>query len=330
MFHESLVKMLEVCDDRIARVCARWPSDSPRLLIFTFHSLFSSSQEVASGSLDPQQAITTEMFRQFVGDFQTNGYRFISPQEIVGGLATTAKYALITFDDGYYNNMRALPVLQEFKIPAAFCISTGHIEAGKAFWWDVLYREARIRGWSSGRTDQMRSQLKRMRTDEAEQRLRAEFGRASLQPVGDLDRPMRPAELGKLAAHPLVHLENHTADHAILTNYSPVAIKEQMVRAQEFISRLTGKNPVLIAYPNGNLSREVVRIAREAGLRLGVTVQAGRNRIADTHRFPGSMALKRYTLWSHRLESQCRIARSRFSLRTAWSSLHTKSKVAFA
>ena len=146
------------------------------------------------------------MFRQFVRNFTNHGYRFVSPREILDGLEAEARAALITFDDGYYNNMRAVPLLEEFRIPAVFCISTNHVETGKAFWWDALYREARSLGWSASRTDRARSALKLLRTRDAERQLCTEFGEAALRPVSDLDRPMTSNELARLASHPLAHL----------------------------------------------------------------------------------------------------------------------------
>ena len=135
------------------------------------------------------------MFRQFVRDFTNHGYRFVSPREVLDGLETEARAALITFDDGYYNNLRAVPLLEEFHVPAVFCISTNHVATGKAFWWDALYREALTLGWSSSRTDRVRSVLKLLPTRDAERQLSAEFGEAALRPVSDLDRPMTSKEL---------------------------------------------------------------------------------------------------------------------------------------
>lgn len=331
MLRQSVIKMLEACDNSIAGACARLIPDRSTLLIFTFHSLFASPQESDRGLIDPQQGITTQMFRQFVRDFKKHGYRFVSPREIRDGLETEARAALITFDDGYCNNLRAVPVLEEFQIPAVFCISTNHVVAGKAFWWDALYREARTLGWSSSRTDRVRRALKLIRTRDAEQQLRAQFGEAALRPVSDLDRPMTSTELVTLAGHPLAHLGNHTLDHAILSNYSRDEIAEQIAGAQDFIRGLTGKSPDLIAYPNGNVSPEILQAAQSAGLRLGVTVQPGRNRIIDTRSDQKAMELKRFTLWAQRnLESQCRIARSRFSVQAKISELRGRLKVAFA
>jgi peptidoglycan/xylan/chitin deacetylase (PgdA/CDA1 family) len=45
----------------------------------------------------------------------------------------------ITFDDGYIDNFKAAkPLLEKYKIPATFFITSGQIESGREFWWDEL------------------------------------------------------------------------------------------------------------------------------------------------------------------------------------------------
>jgi peptidoglycan/xylan/chitin deacetylase (PgdA/CDA1 family) len=168
--------------------------------------------------------------------------------------------------------------------------------------------------------------LKRLRTCDAEEQVIAEFGRAAFQTVSDIDRPFTAAELAILARHPLVHIGNHTADHAILTNYSPAEVREQILGAQEALQEMTGRVPAILAYPNGNVSRPVLQGVYEAGLRIGVTVRAGRNTIPSTRSRTRALLLKRYTLWGTRdLAAQCRIARSPLSLQTTWSAIRSKA-----
>lgn len=51
-----------------------------------------------------------------------SGYTFVQPNDIYPGLRPEPhqKLALITFDDGYYNNTHLIPVLEEFEVPALF------------------------------------------------------------------------------------------------------------------------------------------------------------------------------------------------------------------
>ncbi len=304
-----------------ARLAPAWLRISPPasgLLIFAFHSLFESEPEVGQGRLDPQQAITARMFRDFVGNFQEHGYRFVSPDQIAAGLDSPGRYVMITFDDGYANNLRALPALEELGAPAVFCISANHVATGKPFWWDVLYREARKRTWSGEKLERARAALKRLRTQEAEKQIMAEFGRPAFRTASDLDRPFTPRELRDFARHPLVHIGNHTWDHAILSNYSADEVREQIQNAQQSLGEMTGRVPQVMAYPNGNVSTKIEQAARDAGLRLGMTVRPGKNAIPQALSTTPSLQLRRYTLRGDRdIRTQCSIARSPLSLQSA-------------
>jgi peptidoglycan/xylan/chitin deacetylase (PgdA/CDA1 family) len=313
-------------DAKLADSCLRIFPPVCSLLIFVFHSLFESAEEIAQGLIDPQQAVTAEMFRSLVADLRDHGYRFVSPDDIVAGLDPGERYALITFDDGYANNLRALLTLEEFQAPAVFFIASNYVLTGKPFWWDVLYRESHKRGQSGKKLEAARAALKRLRTCDAEEQVIAEFGSAAFHTVSDIDRPFTAAELATLASHPLVHIGNHTADHAILTNYPPAEVREQIQGAQEALQVLTGRVPAILAYPNGNVSRPVLEAVYEAGLRLGVTVRAGKNAIPSTHSKTRALLLKRYMLWGTRdLAAQCRVARSPLSLQTTWAAIRSKA-----
>jgi len=54
---------------------------------FLFSSFpFPERRELRSGVPDPQQGITAEMFREFIGHFHDKGYGFVSPRQILEGL----------------------------------------------------------------------------------------------------------------------------------------------------------------------------------------------------------------------------------------------------
>jgi len=307
--------LLLAIDRLIAQTPLAFGREDGVLLSFLFHSIFLNLEEARAGVMDPQQEITIEMLRRFIEHFQNHWYVFVSPSEIARGLRPGGRYVLLTFDDGYFNNSRALPILTEFHIPAVFFVSSGHVKEGKAFWWDVAHREMRRRGIPQEKIYQRLAELKGMKTAEAEAQIENEFGAKALVPVGDLHRPFNPAELKGFARHPLVSLGNHTSDHAILSNYSDDEARAQIQRAQDDILAMTGQTAEIIAYPNGYETPAIAAAARDAGLRFGVGVNPGRNRLPLQAGSAEAMALKRFTLNAgSAIESQCRMSRSGLSL----------------
>lgn len=47
---------------------------------------------------------------------------------------------VVTFDDGYVDNLLALPILEAHDVPATIFIASGAVGRPEAFWWDLLTR----------------------------------------------------------------------------------------------------------------------------------------------------------------------------------------------
>lgn len=323
----SLRDGVRAVDAALATAVLRLHEQKGVLLSFLFHSLFLDEEEIASGTLDPQQGITVEMLRTVIRHFKQQCYTFVSPDDIIGGLDPAGKYVLLTFDDGYYNNVRALPVLEGFHVPAVFFVSISNVKDRKSFWWDVVYRGLRQSGAGPRQIARAQADYKRFTTADVEVQLQAQFGRNALTPQSDLDRPFEISELREFARHPLVAVGNHTEDHAILTNYHPTRVRRQIEGGQDGINEITGRVPNIISYPNGNCSGSIVGAAREAGLRLGVSTTAGKNYLPLTP--AAKMRLKRVTIWGNAdIEMQCRVARCDVSLFRLVGSFKTRRSLA--
>jgi peptidoglycan/xylan/chitin deacetylase (PgdA/CDA1 family) len=266
-------KLLKGLDNALSQAYLRVLGERNALLCFLFHSLFEDEKEIDSGDVAPIQRMTIQGFRGFVDYYLSHGYAFVSHREVLAGLDPARKYALITFDDGYYNNRRALPVLREFDVPALFFISAGHVAENRSFWWDAFHREYRRRGWDDDRIDAEAGKLKDWTHDRLQAHLMAQFGEDCLRPRGDLDRPFTPAELADFAREPRVHIGNHTRDHAILPNYPREGMRSQISGAQEMLRQMIGETPEAIAYPNGNFNFEAMEVARECGLKIGFSCE---------------------------------------------------------
>jgi glycosyltransferase involved in cell wall biosynthesis/peptidoglycan/xylan/chitin deacetylase (PgdA/CDA1 family) len=251
--------------------------DRPALLIFFFHAVVEDPDELNRRLVDPRLCTTLQELRGFIQYYQAQNYRFVAPTDVLAGLPPDGNYVLVTFDDGYYNNQLALPVLRELQVPAAFCISTGYVRSGKAYWWDVLYRTRARRGTPYQQIVTEMEDVKSLPWRGIDRYLIREFGAAALDPTCDADRPFNSDELAEFGRHPLVHLGNHTRDHTILTNLSAHEAHQQIAFGQEDLREMCGIEPPLIAYPNGSHSTAVRQAAAAAGLVLGVTVEKRKN-----------------------------------------------------
>lgn len=270
---DAIQHLVRAADAAIAKAYLGLFRERNALIAFLFHSLFRNEAEIAQDLVDPLQRTTVAQFRQFIEYYLQHGYRFVSPADVLSGLPPDGRYALITFDDGYYNNVLARPLLEEHAIPAAFFISTNHVLQNKCFWWDALYRERTAQGASHARIKAEAVSMKSMTTEQIEQTLIDRFGSDVLRPRGDIDRPFTPDELREFARCPHVHLGNHTANHGILTNYSADAVRGQLEDCQAALREMTGTTPDSIAYPNGAHDDDVVRACGESGLKLGFTIR---------------------------------------------------------
>lgn len=52
-----------------------------------------------------------------------------------------SRTVVVTFDDGYADNLRhAKPLLEQFEVPATVFVVAGHADENREFWWDELER----------------------------------------------------------------------------------------------------------------------------------------------------------------------------------------------
>lgn len=308
-------QIIRAADAAAARAYLAVFNERPALMSFLFHSLFADESQVSQQLVDPLQETTVAQFRQFIRYYLDHGYEFVGPERVLAGLRPDRKYAVITFDDGYFNNTLALPVLEEFGVAALFFISCDHVRLGKCFWWDVLHRELAARGATAKEIHREALAMKALRTEEIEARLSARYGARAFAPRGDIDRPLTTEELKAFARHPLVRIGNHTANHAILTNYPVEEARRQVTRAQEWLAEATGTAPVAIAYPNGDHDAPVVSTCREAGLKLGFTVRPEKTALPVNGKGDALMRLGRFTPHADdRMIRQCRTYRSDWQL----------------
>jgi peptidoglycan/xylan/chitin deacetylase (PgdA/CDA1 family) len=280
------------------RILSRWQTKffekQGSLLVLFLHGIFQDRKELESGAAYPQQETTVQKFEELIEYFQATGYEFVSPAQLLRGLSERGRYAMVTFDDGYFNNTRAVPVLRKYNVPATVFVSVGHVLEQKGYWWEGLYQVRRTQGVPLRKIYEEASRLNVLSTEEVERQLVEQFGPVVLKPRGDADRPMTREELRAFSTEPLITIGNHTFNHNVLTAYNAPMVREIIRKAQEALRSIIGTNPECIAYPNGEFTDEIAKIAQEEGLKLGFTTIARKEYLPRVLREERRMVIGRF------------------------------------
>ena len=306
-------KTLMKLNDFISGLCFKHFPEKKSLIIFTFHHLFNDDAEGNSKLLFPQGKISLQKFRFLIEYFLENDYVFIRPENILNGLDNSKKYIMFTFDDGYYNNIRAISLLKEYDISAIFFIASSYIKKRKCFWWDVLYRERKKAGISDRNIFTERTYLKYKKFNFIKDYLISEFGEKIFKPASDLDRPLTAAELKLLSENKYVYIGNHTSHHEVMSSLTLDEIESTISNAQQDIFEMVGYKPNLFSYPYGNYSKQVLEITHNLGIKFGFSTIPQKNYLPIRVSLKNTYNLNRYTV-SDRIPilRQCCLSRSDF------------------
>ncbi len=215
-----------------------------------------------------------------------------------GGPRLPSRPLLVTFDDGYRDNLTAaLPVLRERAIPMTIFLATGLVGGECAFPWDLA-------AWCFHHTGRCGADLpmvgeKRWATPrereavlgswlETLKRLpdgaRAEAIAALPECLGVAVPPGAFAglcltwdEVRAMAAQG-VAFGAHTEQHPILTRVPAARARREVVGSKHRLEDELGLAATAFAYPNGgraDLDDSTVRLIAETGFRLGFTLLPG-------------------------------------------------------
>ncbi|TKB23962.1 polysaccharide deacetylase family protein [Desulfopila sp. IMCC35006] len=211
---------------------------------------------------------------------------------------------LLTFDDGFINNLRlGLPVLKRHGVPALFFISTEYMESGEPFWFDRLIRPIEhyclpgidLRHLGLGeysfspvkgakRWDDIQLLLEDVKKlDESQDGQLVDRILAVLLPDDhqannfyEDDRPLNKDELMAMQRSGICCFGSHGHRHRILTKLGDDSLKEELQQSRSILEELLGEPVKHISYPNGNVDSRVVENCREAGYLFGYTIAPGR------------------------------------------------------
>jgi peptidoglycan/xylan/chitin deacetylase (PgdA/CDA1 family) len=223
---------------------------------------------------------------------------------VEGGRPLPDQPVLVTFDDGFRNNLtHAASILRELGIPAIIHVTTGYVGATRPLWAEEV--RMRICAWPerplpmpdarpdvplpsgpaarAALADHVRGLCKELPCGEAQaylDRLREHpLPQSAAQETEDLQVFLSWNEIRawcKLG----FEIGSHTVQHPILSRCDNAGLTRELVESKAAIERETGRECYAIAYPNGgpqDVDGRVLAAARAAGYELGFTMTADWN-----------------------------------------------------
>jgi peptidoglycan/xylan/chitin deacetylase (PgdA/CDA1 family) len=282
--------------------------------VILMHKLYENKSQIIPENGSTVEGITVAQFEKFIRYFSKRNVAFISASDILDNkIQKNKNYVFLTFDDGYYNNMWALPILEKYKALATIYVSTNHIQENKSFWWDAIYRYRT--GVSEEHVLNEVSNLKKMKWEDQEQYLIKNFGDEVLKPKSDLDRPLTEKEFESISNHEYISIGNHTDNHLNMTLYSKDELTKSIIRAEEYIKKITEEPSQSFAYPYGMYDQNSIDTLRSMGFKVAVSVNEGKITASEIQDEKGKLLLKRSQLSGYiDIEDQCRNIHVNFSI----------------
>ena len=239
--------------------------------------------------VQPGMYVTPETFGQHLEYLRTH-FKIISFPELLdkwdaGGWDNRARYAVITFDDGWLDNYQhAYPLLAARGLPATIFLPSDLIGTNRWLWCDRLaYCLGRGRHATNPEAiDAAVSAAKKLPKAEREGLL-AETSRAlTALPAGR--RLIDWSEAHEMSRHGIT-FGSHTCSHAILPELQDAALERELRRPLEVLADPRIADLPVLAYPDGRYDRRVAAAAAAAGYRAAVTTDAGAEAFVPSDRF---------------------------------------------
>ena len=247
----------------------------------------------------------------------TKYYRIISLSDAVammsGEKPFQANCVVLTFDDGYRNNLtHAWPVLEKHGAPASIYPAIGHVEKREPFWFERLdYAiQAAVDRCQDFKMGDATVEIVGGSRDKLKKSVKRAIVAAKAVPGSDLDARQviddaiayleqrsgaRLADIFESDPWSAVmtwddlrkardvgfEIGSHTVDHARLGLLDEAEIRRQLVESKARLEQQLDRQVTFLCYPNGSYNETVLKVARECGYRAALTTKEGVNRKGD-------------------------------------------------
>ncbi|NMG41275.1 polysaccharide deacetylase family protein [Chelativorans sp. ZYF759] len=253
--------------------------------------------------LNRHLTITPRFLDTVLTTMKRMGYTFVSMDEAVECVSRgspQARFATITLDDGYLDNLtHAVPVFEAHGTPFTIYVAPALTEGRVGLWWEMVEEIVTRRDWLVYLTDNGKFSFdcatpegKREAARHLQDYLTTQVPEQDQQAwLAELMAPGRSTvarsrcsdimnwdEIRRIAAHPLGTIGAHTVHHYNLRRLALGDAEREIAASRDIIAIETGTSPRHFAYPYGYekaVGEREVRMVREAGFASAVTTRHG-------------------------------------------------------
>lgn len=261
-----------------------------KAVIIAFHEI----QRDCKSELMTGTAVS--LFEYSLNWLQREGWSIVSLDECLEKLANndpSRRYAVLTFDDGYRDNVSvALPILERYNAPFMVYVPTGAPTRSMQSWWLGLRKLFLSRdevtidplGWRF-RCSDLRSKVSAL--EEVVRWVHHDYRRAAMlaptfKQYGISLAALNEAyflgegELSDLARHPLASIGGHSTSHPALVTLDKASARAELADNRRYLEALLQLPVRHVAYPYGAWGPREEELTNELGFQTAATTRQGR------------------------------------------------------
>lgn len=252
---------------------------------------------------------SVHFFEKFI-QYATKKYNVISLDDFYNKkFKPNTLNVTITFDDGYLNNYKyAVPILEKYKVPTTFFITTTQNKA--AFLWpdfldlvsfhtskneiifeNNLYKKNRKNEFVFNGIS-LKNRCKKLTLDELKPLFTIfdeEWKSIQKKPLSDYWQLMNDNQIKQIAENPFFTIGSHSYTHANLAEILIEEAKFEILKGKEILESICTKPVLEFAFPFGSYNSELVNYSKEIGfnkiLLLDYNFDLDKNDISLQNRF---------------------------------------------
>lgn len=255
---------------------------SRRLTVLAYHRI-ADPDSPDFVTFRPNISATPEAFAAQM-DMVADRFSVIPMERLVdwlgGGEPLPPRAALITFDDGYRDNLdTAHPILKARGLPWTLFVATGHIGSDHPFFWDMAAWCFARAGRNTADLDRWIAGVKGQPTEEREAAVRALPGDLGIDVPDDAFAGLTlDWNQIRALAEDGVHIGAHSQTHPILSRSSDERARQEIIGSKERIEAELGRPVTTFAFPNGqpgDFGEREYGFLSEAGIRAAFSLLPG-------------------------------------------------------